>query len=241
MQDQTSNSLHAKVVQSLGRRIVDGSLQPGDLVGSDGEFAKEFGASRTAMREAMRVLMAKGLVESRPRMGTRVRAPEYWNVLDPDVLAWQNVIASPQWKRDLIEMRRMIEPQAAALAAKSADAAMVAGLQAALEWMESSARRRAIEDAVAADIAFHAGILSATGNRMIASLRYAISASLRLSLSHTRHELLLASLPFHRKVLNAIAQQRPRAARRAMELLIDRAAADLQIRTARDEEELEAS
>jgi DNA-binding FadR family transcriptional regulator len=122
----------------------------------------------------------------------------------------------------------MIEPEAAALAATRADAETLARLAELLERMETSARQHALEDAVMADIDFHAGILAATGNRMIASVRYAISASLQVGLSHTSCDLLIASLPAHHKVLLAIENRSPRAARRAMRALIDHAAHDLQ-------------
>ena len=239
MPDQTSNSLHARVVQALGSRIIDGSLKPGDVVASDGVIAQSFSASRTAMREAVRVLTAKGLLESRPRLGTRVRSSENWNVLDPDVLAWKHAVGAPGWRRDLVEMRRMIEPQAAALAAERADEATLCRLSALLDRMEQSTRGHATEDGIAADIAFHSAILAATGNQMISSLRYAVSAALRVSLSYTREDLLLAALPAHRRVLKAITSRRPAAARRAMEALIDLADHDLRVQSSPDESALD--
>lgn len=228
MSDQTSSSLHFRVVQALGRRIIGGSLKPGDLISSDGTMAEGFGASRTAMREAVKVLTAKGLVESRPRLGTRVRDPEHWNVLDPDILGWKHALAGPAWRRDMIEMRRMIEPQAAALAAERADEKRLRELAVLLDRMEGSTRDHLTEDGITADIAFHSAILAATGNQMIASLKYAISAALRVSLSYTRDDLLMASLPAHRRVLVAIQGRKPSAAHRAMEALIDLADHDLQ-------------
>src|SRR6516164_5559747 len=77
-------SLHGRIVHAIGRRIVSGDLRPGDLLPSE----PDLGASRTVVREAVKVLAAKGLVESRPKTGTRVRPREAWNLLDPDVLAW---------------------------------------------------------------------------------------------------------------------------------------------------------
>jgi DNA-binding FadR family transcriptional regulator len=131
-------------------------------------------------------------------------------------------------------MRRMIEPQAAALAAERADEEALQQLSLLLDRMERSTRSHATEDGVAADIAFHSAVLAATGNQMIASLRYAISAALRASLSYTREDLLLASLPAHRRVLQAIRSRKPSAARRAMEALIDLADHDLQVQSETD-------
>lgn len=230
----SGNSLHDRVVQAIGRRIATGRLSPGDIVDSDSELAKEFGASRTAMREAVRVLTAKGLLESRPRLGTRVKTPEHWNYLDADVLAWQQYTGNPQWRQDLIELRRLIEPSAAALAAKRADDAMRVRLRNALEEMQRSLERGMLEDVIRADIDFHTGLLDGTGNRMIASLRDAVSASLQAGLSQslvnrakTPVDLLILSMPVHFRVLEAIEASDEEGSRIAMEALLDHAAHDL--------------
>src|SRR6266480_6010336 len=78
-------SLHDRVVHAIGRKILGGELPPGALLPAE----PELGASRTVLREAIKVLAAKGLVEARPKTGTRVRPRDAWNLLDPDVLAWQ--------------------------------------------------------------------------------------------------------------------------------------------------------
>jgi DNA-binding FadR family transcriptional regulator len=131
-------------------------------------------------------------------------------------------------------MRRMIEPQAAALAAERANEATLRELSRLLDRMEQSTRGHVTEDGVTADIGFHSAILAATGNQMIASLRYAVSAALRVSLSYTRDDLLLRALPAHRRVLDAIRSRKPAAARRAMEALIDLADHDLRLQSGPD-------
>ena len=106
--------LHGQVVHAIGRRILSGAIRPGELLPADPALR----ASRTVLREAIKVLAAKGLVESRPKTGTRVRPPESWNLLDPDVLAWQQEgTPQPVFLRKLTEVRLIIEPAAAERAA----------------------------------------------------------------------------------------------------------------------------
>ncbi|MER8961179.1 FadR/GntR family transcriptional regulator [Mesorhizobium sp. M0701] len=225
--DNGNKSLHDRVVRVIGARIVRGNLKEGDKIDSDGTLAREFGASRTAMREAVRVLTDKGLVESRPRLGTRVRSSEHWNYLDVDILSWHQWSDDRQWVQDLLEMRRLIEPKAAAIAASRGSVETFARMRGALDTMASCAVSGSLEEAVFADIAFHKEILAATRNNMISSLHYAISASLRVTLTETKRDLLQSSLPAHYKVLSAIESRNPDAAYRAMEDLIQHAADDL--------------
>jgi DNA-binding FadR family transcriptional regulator len=81
--------LHGRVIRELGLRIVGGALPPGSSLPNEDELGAELGVSRTVVREAVKVLLAKGLVEVRPRTGTRVRPRRSWHLLDPDVVAWQ--------------------------------------------------------------------------------------------------------------------------------------------------------
>src|SRR5919108_94538 len=112
--------LHGAVVHEIGVRIVRGELEPGDTLPENG-LADEPAVSRTVVREAIKVLAAKRLVESRPKTGTRVRPRRDWNLLDPDVLAWQvEAGADTDFLAQALEVRRMIEPAAARLAAERA-------------------------------------------------------------------------------------------------------------------------
>src|SRR5438045_4398517 len=115
----SGRNLHGQVVHELGKRIVGGACAPGEALPNEEELCRELGISRTALRESVKVLAAKGLVESRPRIGTRVRASECWNLLDPDVLAWRCATSpEPSFALQLNEMREIIEPASAALAAR---------------------------------------------------------------------------------------------------------------------------
>src|SRR4029078_2556995 len=127
--------LHGSVVHEIGVRILEGELKPGDTLPDNGSLA-EPEVSRTVVGEAIKVLAAKGLVESRPKVGTRVRPRRDWNLLDPDVLAWQvEAGADASFPAQALELRRMIEPAAARLAADRADESQIAALYAAYEEM----------------------------------------------------------------------------------------------------------
>src|ERR687887_368640 len=138
--------LHGAVVHEIGVRILDGELKPGDTLPDNGSLT-ESEVSRTVVREAIKVLAAKGLVESRPKVGTRVRQRRDWNLLDPDVLAWlQDDDVSEEMLHKLTEVRRIIEPAAAELAAARAGAADVAELERALAEMDAATRPRSADD-----------------------------------------------------------------------------------------------
>src|SRR5262245_38015854 len=113
--------LHGEVVHTIGLRILRGDLQPGDPLPGDEELRLDHSVSRTVLREAVKVLAAKGLVHARPKTGTRVSPRSRWNVVDPDVLAWR-IEAGPDSElySEVTEMRLAIEPQAARLTATRA-------------------------------------------------------------------------------------------------------------------------
>jgi DNA-binding FadR family transcriptional regulator len=117
--------VHAAVVRRLGHSILSGDLKPGEALPNEARLCADLSISRTALREAIRVLAAKGLIETEPRTGTRVRPRESWNLLDPDILGWRAAAAPDlDFGRSLLEARHIIEPAAAELAAKRATAQM---------------------------------------------------------------------------------------------------------------------
>ena len=144
----------------LAGRIIRGEWSPGDSIGNEAALMDGQGVSRTTVREAVKILASKGLLEVRPRTGTRVLPPERWNVLDPDMLDW--MFAGPlttALMRHLHELRTIIEPAAAALAAERATDAERARICACVDRMDEAG-----EDTpafVAADVEFHTTILEA--------------------------------------------------------------------------------
>lgn len=219
--------LVGRLVTALGRAIVGGAIAPGQTL-PEAELGQQFGVSRTVVREATRVLASKGLLEARARTGTRVRPPEQWHLLDPAVLTWQSGAAScDRFVRELFELRRMIEPDAAAFAAARIGAAGLDALAAAYDDMV-----RAGEDPaafLAADHRFHRAILNSVGNSLVLALagamEQALELSLRLSLPAPRGQQ--RSMPLHRRVLESVCARNAGAARQAMCELIDDAEQDV--------------
>src|SRR5215468_7125056 len=154
--------IHGRVVNAIGEAIVKGRYRPGTLLPREPELIAKFGVSRTALREALKVLAAKGLVETRQRVGTRVRPPEQWNHFDPEITAWQLADGFRDgFVHDLIEFRQTMEPAAARLAAIRASPEDIADIAAALEAMEEGAARNDPAAYAEADASFHIRIFLA--------------------------------------------------------------------------------
>lgn len=218
-----ARELHAPAVDRIAAWIVGGRFAPGDTLPIEPAIGDELGVSRTVVREAIKTLAAKGMVVAGRRVGTRVRARADWNHFDPDVVRWRLAAGvDDRFVRDLIELRRAIEPAAARLAACAATPADLAGATEALRDMTSAAHGRG--DYLAADLDFHTRLLTATHNQFVAGMVPALSALLSVSfkLSVTSLAGARASLPAHRRVLDAIAARAPARAEAAMVALIER-------------------
>ncbi len=218
--DRATRNLHGQVVQMLGIRIVSGELSPGEILPREATLAQQMDVSRTSLREAMKVLSAKGLVKSRTKIGTRVCEQNNWNQLDPDVLAWRcQCMPTADFVQKLVEMREIIEPAAAAAAARRRLDHHLRQLQNALKAMEQASDRNAWTEA---DVDFHEAILNATGNDLLASLFAVIETALSSYFTLSAHSAsdFKYSLPHHEKVYQAIRKQQPEAARRAMQRII---------------------
>ena len=155
--------LHGSIARDLGIAIVTGKYPPDHVLTSEVDFAERHHISRTAYREAIRILAAKGLVESRPKAGTKITDPSRWHILVPDMLAW-TFEGEPSRKAidDLFELRLVIEPAAAEIPAKRRTGAQLAQMGHALEEMAKHTLANRLGQA--ADQAFHATLLNATGN-----------------------------------------------------------------------------
>ncbi|KRE89317.1 transcriptional regulator [Frateuria sp. Soil773] len=227
-------SLHGQVVRELGTRIVGGELKPGDVLPREDTLAESMQVSRNALREALKVLAAKGLIEARPKTGTRIRPTEAWNQLDADVLSWRcATMPTDDFIEKLVEMREVIEPAAAAAAAQRRSDGQLAEIDSAYRQMELAPDAKAW---AAADLRFHNAVLRATGNELMASLFSVIESVLGMFfvLSAQTAGDFKYSLPHHRKVLDAIRRNQPEAARRAMQAMIDDSRANLAKRRRRN-------
>ncbi|WP_030213012.1 FadR/GntR family transcriptional regulator [Streptomyces sp. NRRL WC-3626] len=218
-------TLHQRVADELGRRIVGGRWGPGDPLPVEDALAAEIGVSRGVLREAVKSLVAKGMLHVRPRTGTRVLPPEHWNHLDRDVLRWKQAGDAAALLRDTGELRRIIEPEAARLAAGRAGPDDVRALYEALAAMEAAAAAPGRSGYVEADIAFHRALLDAGGNRLLGSLGRAVEIALEHSfvVSTRTPGAVEASLPGHRAVVRAVEARDPEAAAAAVLAIIESA------------------
>ncbi|TGG93476.1 FadR family transcriptional regulator [Natronospirillum operosum] len=231
---QRPQNIHTWVARELGSRIVSGTYRAGDYIPNEGNLVDELGVSRTALREAFKLLTAKGLIESRPKLGTRVRAHKHWNMFDTDVLRWYfDNNPKPEFYKDLYEMRAIIEPSAAALAASNRTEEQLAALEQACVEMEHA--QIGTEAVYQSDLAFHLGLLTATNNVFMASLGMTIETALESTfrLSSAISEEFEASLPGHRAVLEAVRAQQPDQARAVMQDILthSRAAMERSLKT----------
>ncbi|MFY9512187.1 MAG: FadR/GntR family transcriptional regulator [Rubrivivax sp.] len=213
----------------LGEAIVGGCYAAGAAIPPEPILGEELGVSRTVVREAVKSLVAKGMLVTGPKVGTRVLPEESWNWFDPTVVQWKSRMGlSREFLRDLQELRRVVEPAAVRIAAHRATPADIAEIEAAYAGMKS-----AIEDGgdyVTHDLRFHQGLLRACHNRMVVQMSKALGALLRTSfeISTTRPDGPASSLPLHRAVLDAVIARDPERAESASVVLIDGAEEDIE-------------
>jgi DNA-binding FadR family transcriptional regulator len=223
-----TKNFHRHTLDVLGKAILSGRYALGASLPPEPLLCEELGVSRTVVREAIKSLVAKGLLFTGPKVGTRVLPDAHWNWFDPDVVAWQAQCGlSPEFLQDLQELRRVVEPAAVRLAAERATAQDIAFLEDAYAGM-----RDAIEqggDYVTHDMRFHQGLLQASHNRMLVQMSKALNALLRTSfeISTRIKDGPRNSLPLHRAVLNAVTDREPAAAERAVMVLIEGAKKDI--------------
>lgn len=223
---QALRNLQAQVAERIGTGIIRGDVAPGEPLPSEMRICEMLQVSRTVVREAIRMLSGKGLVESRAKSGTRVRPPEQWNQFDPDVLRWQFDSADlTTYLVKLFRLRSTVEPMAAAYAAMSATAEDIAGIRAAADAMAAAESNEAW---VVADIAFHRAVHVATRNEFFWPIAQMFEVVLRRSFDLVAPgDHRPRSIAEHRQVMEAIVAHDPDGARRAMDILIDHAAGDM--------------
>jgi DNA-binding FadR family transcriptional regulator len=222
--------LHEHVISEIGRRIISGELPPGKPLPSEMELCITLGVSRTVLREALRVLAAKGLIDAKPKIGTVVQPESVWNCLDVDVLTWRLETGDVDTViRELYELRYLIEPMAASLAAQHANDDDIEELRQAYTAMEAAGDDGA--KLVEPDVRFHRAIIAASGNSLFSSLAHAIGATLTinftLGIDNPRGQV--HTLPFHKNVLDAIAAHDVVGARVAMRKLIEDSVRDIEL------------
>lgn len=224
----TTSFVRVRVLAELGQRIVSGSYPIGSTLPTEAQLCDEFGVSRTAMREALKMLSAKGLVESRQRAGTRVLPASNWNRLDPDVLDWSSSTADPEFMQALVEARLVIEPAGARMAASRATSADLAAIEAGFIAMKAAPLDN-LAACAEADVRFHLAILYSSHNPVFTGLgnliRNALANSFRLTTSVSQS--YVTTLAAHGDVLEAIRLRQPDIAHDRMRSLIEIASSDL--------------
>jgi DNA-binding FadR family transcriptional regulator len=227
MQTSGRSGAHERVVASIGISIVAGDLKPDDDLDT-ADLQERFGVSRTAMREALRVLTAKGLVGARPRRGTFVAPREEWVLLDPDVLRWRFANRVDETFLDeLGEVRLTVEPAVARFAALRRTDRDLADLEDALAAMRTAADDPHLQ--VEADLAFHTALLHAAHNELLSQMAVVIEAGLRLRDQFVHNTMESETTDKHAEVLLAVRARRPKAAEVAMRSLIERSIEDVGI------------
>jgi DNA-binding FadR family transcriptional regulator len=221
-------NIHGHTLDKLGQAILAGRYEVGASLPPEPVLCEEFGVSRTVVREAIKSLVAKGLLVTGPKLGTRVLPDEHWNWFDPEVIAWQAQAGlSSEFVRDLQELRLVVEPAAVRMAAVKATPQDILRLEQAYSGMKA-----AVEDGgdyVTHDLRFHQGLLQASHNRMLMQMGRALSSLLRMSFEISTRIMNgpRDSLPLHRAVLDAVIAHAPVKAERALMVLITAANDDI--------------
>jgi GntR family galactonate operon transcriptional repressor len=226
--------LHGRLVQVLGLRIVSGQLEPGNSLPTEAQLVTDFGSSRSTVREAIKVLSAKGLVVARTKVGTLVRPESDWNLLDPDVLGWRyNSNPSVAQLDDLAGLRVALEPESARLAAAARDRRPVAEIRAAYGRMEATLT--VPDDFIEHDLDFHRAVVQASGNQLLVQLNSLLFLAFEAARQvHTRNvRRNRRTLPAHLAVVEAIERRDAEAAAALMRSLVRGAQHDIHRERAR--------
>jgi DNA-binding FadR family transcriptional regulator len=217
-------NLTSRIVEDLGIAVVTSHYTETNPFPVEADLCKQFGVSRSILREAVKMLTAKGLLGARPRQGTWVQPEENWNLLDPDVLRWLlERKLSFSLLTEFTQMRLAVEPIAASIAATRAGDEDIAAIYINIERM--AAAENGTDDPLASDIAFHVSVMHACGNRFYYQLCDLIDTALRFSIrtTNTYKGVRLASVADHKKVADAIAAHDPATAEVAMRVMMQEA------------------
>lgn len=215
------DNLHARIERAIGERILGGEFAPGSVLPNEADWGKTYGASRTAVREAIKSLTAKGLIQSRPKVGSRVEPRSRWNMLDRDVLDWHRAAMDRRaFLLSTQEARRLIEPGIAELAARKHTPAQLDRLIAALQAMKEAKTR---PDTVASDVEFHEALLACANNMLLMPFGLIIEQALSNLFEFTteRNPHYAKALKLHEAIVRAVAANDGKAAQAAMQALLN--------------------
>lgn len=214
---------------NIGSGVLSGRFAPNEVLPREDELMATLGVSRTTMREAIKVLCAKGLLRTRQRIGVIVRPRQDWDLLDPAVLSWHpEISAERQLVAGLLEARRIFEPAAAELAAQRASLTDLTKIEDALRRMESAVAED-LQEVSDADLAFHRGVMDASGNVVLQRIGRTLEAVLGAAMMITNKvtDTPTLALEAHRDILDAIRMRDAEGARSAVNAMLDIAQKDL--------------
>lgn len=220
----TGNNRTQQLLNDIGLAIVKGKYSPDKPFPTESDLCDQYGVSRSIVREVVKMLSSMGMLASKARKGTWVLPAVERNVLDPQVLMWMlSADAGLELLTEFVEIRREIEPAAAALAAEYGDQESIQTVESALERMRLCQDDGSEEEALEADIAFHLSILNASGNRFMMQMRHLVECALRVSIQLTNESKGVphASFKDHKAIATAIKSGKVAAARRNALKLID--------------------
>ena len=213
--------MYEYVVEDLGFQILNGDYQPGETLPNEDTLCKSFDVSRGVLREATKILTQKGLIRTRPKIGTQVQSRSQWNLFDGDVLIWKLKSGGrAEFLKQVTEVRRIIESEAVRFAAERAGEDEIVALN-----DHYAALSRALEDEatydyehyLATDMAFHMAILDACHNELLAQIGHTMRQAVYTSRKADTRDISIqrASLPYHRDMVDAIAKRDPESAYQA--------------------------
>jgi GntR family transcriptional regulator, galactonate operon transcriptional repressor len=216
--------LHSRVTSLLARRVID-SDRSGSIITfpKEADLCLELGVSRTSLREAMKVLVDKGMVEMKPKAGTRSRPRLAWRLLDPDILGWQAEMgADAQFLRDLCEVRLAIEPTAAGFAAVRASDEQLARIEACLEERRKLGVSAKVERVIELDLGFQSAVVEASHNPLLVQLSASIREPFRVALTCASRfpAAVRLGLEAHEVLVDSLRRRDPLGARRAAEEVV---------------------
>jgi len=220
--------LYEYLVEDIGQKIVAGNFKPGDTLPNETALCKTYGVSRGVLREATKVLAQKGLIHTRPKIGTQIQDRSQWNLFDSDILIWTLKSGDKRiFLQKVTEVRRIIESEACRYTAKRATDAEIAVIQARYDEMET-----ALNDPdeynynlyLEKDMAFHTSILDACHNELLAQIGHTMRKAVQLARKADIRDIETqqASLPLHMAILIALREHRPEAAHRASQAMFDK-------------------
>jgi len=219
--------LYQYIVEELGQRIVQGRYQAQDVLPTEDQLCEELSVSRGVLREATKVLTQKGLIQTRPRVGTQVLPRDHWNLFDSDVLLWRLQVEDKfTFLKTVTEVRRIIESEAARLAASRASLAEVENIKLLMGQMVeilSDDANYVYEKYLDIDMAFHNSILKACHNDLLSQISSTMREAVHQAREHDINDIDIQkeSLPFHVNIVEGISRKDPEGAYRASQQMFD--------------------